>query len=345
MVRYCTAFLILIPLFIFTLHSPLCKKRFNKWLDIKPAKKGQATSQVYGSQDAYNLFYVEQTYLARHAKSELSQCMNSESSGNGDSILSTVNKGRNSSYRLKRGRLLRLTAREKLVVEKQLFNGSNESKVWVEADFLRRFLSREDGLGKLFCSAMESNTLFKSKSFLCEHSRGLDPRKARQGKLLSMEMYDALESILRHEYKMFLDDRSEDTKLARQLTLMDHKFIDGENLTCQECGEAYQKETTKKYALFDKLILINDGLLSELNDSTTVDETEDSPDIYVVSRKWCTSYKKLIANKVKEMKDSPFSGAEELINLICGGRTDNSAEAYSKTDIGDDNPTSRVTCK
>ena len=75
MVRYCTAFLILIPLFIFTLHSPLCKKRFDKWLDIKPAKKSQATRQVYGSQDAYNLFYVEQTYLARHAKDELSQCM------------------------------------------------------------------------------------------------------------------------------------------------------------------------------------------------------------------------------------------------------------------------------
>ena len=100
MVRYCTAFLILIPLFIFTLYSPLCKKQFDKWLDIKPAKKGQATSQVYGSQDAYNLFYVEQTYLARHAKSELSQFMNNESPGNDDSILSSIKLQRSERFKV-----------------------------------------------------------------------------------------------------------------------------------------------------------------------------------------------------------------------------------------------------
>lgn len=219
---------------------------------------------------------------------------------------------------LLRGR--RLTARKDLIVDK-LFQPtrSTESKVWVDSNFLRRFLSCEDDLEDLFRNAIESNTLYKRESFLCEHSQGLNPRKARQGKLLSMEMYDALESILRHEYEMFLDDRSEDTKLARQLTLMDQKFIDGENLTCQDCGVSYQQETAKKYELFDTLISINDGLLPGLNDLTTVDETEDSPDIYVISRTWVNSFREYMKKKVREMETPPVRGAEEVINSLCGG--------------------------
>lgn len=57
--------------------------------------------KVNGSQDAYNLFYVEQTYLARHAKSELSQFMNSsESPGNDDSILSSIKIQRNERFKV-----------------------------------------------------------------------------------------------------------------------------------------------------------------------------------------------------------------------------------------------------
>ena len=46
-------------------------------------------------------------------------------------------------------------------------------------------------------------------------------------------------------------DQSLDKVLASKMTLMDHSFIEGENLTCQECGVSYQQETQEKYELFD----------------------------------------------------------------------------------------------
>ena len=73
--------------------------------DPSKTKKGQEPRpgngrKVNGSQDAYNLFYVEQTYLARHAKSELSQFMNNESPGNDDSILSSIKLQRSERFKV-----------------------------------------------------------------------------------------------------------------------------------------------------------------------------------------------------------------------------------------------------
>lgn len=279
---------------------------------------------------------------------------------------------------LLRGR--RVIARKDQIVDK-LFQPtrSTESKVWVDSNFLRRFLSCEDDLEDLFRNALRSNTIYKRESFLCEHSQGLNPRKARQGKLISSDMYDALESILRHEYEMFLDDRSEDTKLACQLTLMDNKFIDGDNLTCRECGISYQQETAKKHELFDTLISINDALIPGENDITEVDDTEDSPDVYAVSRTWVTNFKEYMKKKVREMKTPPIRGSEEVVNSLCGGidvldlkeltgegktdgykSTDNSVDLTSDTAEpskgeeerrdrdpfkGEEDPTWKVTCK
>lgn len=81
----------------------------------------------------------------------------------------------------------RILARQKQTVE-NLFSPtsplapqSESKRVWVDSNFLRRFLSREDGMEDLFRSASESQIILKSQSFLCEHSQGLHPRVARQG--------------------------------------------------------------------------------------------------------------------------------------------------------------------
>jgi hypothetical protein len=112
-------------------------------------------------------------------------------------------------------------------------------------------VSCQDDLEDLFRGAIKSNTIRKGAKFLCEHGKGLHPRNARQGKLIPSGMYHALESIVQHEYEMFLDDQSLDKVLASKMTLMDHSFIEGENLTCQECGVSYQQETQEKYELFN----------------------------------------------------------------------------------------------
>lgn len=68
---------------------------------------------------------------------------------------------------------------------------------------------------------------------------------------MSLDMYNALEAIVKHEYAMFLEDQSSDSTLAHELKLMDRQFVDGDNLTCEHCGLSYQRETKEKFELFN----------------------------------------------------------------------------------------------
>ena len=71
------------------------------------AKKQSKNRKICGSGDAYNLFYVEQSYLAQHSKSELQKQISAStgtstaSDGNGD-IFTSINGQREERYRLER---------------------------------------------------------------------------------------------------------------------------------------------------------------------------------------------------------------------------------------------------
>ncbi len=56
----------------------------------KTKKKGGKNGQVYGSQDAYNLFYVKQSYLASQCKSELQKFTEIEAAPNSESDTGSV---------------------------------------------------------------------------------------------------------------------------------------------------------------------------------------------------------------------------------------------------------------
>jgi hypothetical protein len=153
----------------------------------------------------------------------------------------------------------RVGARREMILEKLFLptskrvvptNSEGNARIWVDANFLRRFFSCHDGLEDIFQDA--STAFLKSQSFLCEHSNGLHPRVARQGKLLRLDLYNELEHIMQEEYAVFLRDQGHDALLSSNLPLMDHKFVDsdGSSLICQDCGLAHQKEAKLKYDMF-----------------------------------------------------------------------------------------------
>ena len=55
----------------------------------------------------------------------------------------------------------------------------NSGYVWLPFTFLMQAVSIDDDFEEIFQAAPQ--TVFRRESFLCEHSRGLDPRMARKG--------------------------------------------------------------------------------------------------------------------------------------------------------------------
>ena len=153
----------------------------------------------------------------------------------------------------------RVSARQEKILEKLFLptsklvvptNSEGNGRIWLDAKFLRRFFSCQDGLEDIFENA--STAFLKGKSFLCEHLNCLHPRVARQGKLLPLDLYNGLENILQEEYAAFLRDQGHDELLSSKLPLMDQKFVDsdGSSLICQDCGVGYQQEAKLKYDTF-----------------------------------------------------------------------------------------------
>lgn len=70
------------------------------------------------------------------------------------------------------------------------------------------------------------------------------------GKLLPLAVYNELDLIMTRMYTMFLHDQGRGSILTHQSILSEYVFIDGENLTCIECGVSYQQETRRKLDLF-----------------------------------------------------------------------------------------------
>jgi hypothetical protein len=68
-------------------------------------KKQSKTRKISGSGDAYNLFYVEQSYMAQHSKIELqdlTEIAASTASDEDGDIFTSVNSRREERYRLER---------------------------------------------------------------------------------------------------------------------------------------------------------------------------------------------------------------------------------------------------
>mmetsp|Transcript_20083 Transcript_20083/g.42088 ORF Transcript_20083/g.42088 Transcript_20083/m.42088 type:complete len:1210 (+) Transcript_20083:2-3631(+) len=303
--------------------------------------------KVGGSEDAYNLFYVEEGYLSMQCERELRSpfhCgkseVNAQSSGSGstapgdcEDILTFVDDRRKERYRLEleiKTKNMREDARISARREKILRNvflrtstpadPAEGNSIWVESNFLRRFFSCRDGMADIFQSASNSSAFIEARSFLClcERSKGLHPRVARRGKLLRPEVYGAVESIMQEEHAMFLRDQDSDSLLSPPLPLTDHMFIEGSNLICKDCGLSYQKEARRKYGLFKTLLSVHDDLIAGKNDLDPL-AVLNSSSVYAISRTWATSFKKYVEKKVNELQSLPPKKCDANSNMPSGG--------------------------
>mmetsp|Transcript_21335 Transcript_21335/g.46317 ORF Transcript_21335/g.46317 Transcript_21335/m.46317 type:complete len:1522 (+) Transcript_21335:285-4850(+) len=346
--------------------------------DVEEKKQPDKQLKVKGSQDAYNLFYVEQSYLSKQCESEFQHFMESEektesinASEDRSDVLTSVKVQRTATYNLElenQTKIMlknrRIRARQDQIVKKLLFptsqlamtTHSESNKIWIDSSFLRRFFSCQDDMGDLFQRASQSLPILSSQSFLCEHSKGLHPRVARQGKFIPPHAYNALEAIVQEEYSMFLHDQDSDLASIPELTLTDCKFVEDINLTCQDCGVTYQQETRRKLDLFTTLVSIYDDLIPGKNDldpSTVLDPSK----IYAISRTWITSFRKYLEKKVNELKNTaPKKASDEAKTTQCGGidildlsevmENEDIEEPTEKTDpFKGEDPTSKITCE
>ena len=55
---------------------------------------------------------------------------------------------------------------------------------------------------------------------------------------------------------MYLRDQGLDSLSTHHFNLSDYVFIDGDNLTCKDCGVSYQHETKRKLDVFTVSILL-----------------------------------------------------------------------------------------
>lgn len=223
--------------------------------------------------------------------------------------------------------------------------------MWIPSKFLVQFFSCDDDMEKIFRAA--SNTIFCRKSFICEHSRGLDPRVVRGGKLLPSCVYDRLEAIIHNEYSMFMRDQGLTPLPAHQFTLFDEKCIVGVNLTCHDCGASYQNVARNKIDIFTTLVRIHDELIPGSND---LDQSSllDVSDVYAISRTWVTSFKAYVKKLVSSLSRSHSGGIDDLdlSSVLSMDKSNHVSSGIISSDSiktldpfkGED-PTSKITCK
>eukprot|EP00970_Alexandrium_tamarense_P013269 scaffold3306_cov287-Alexandrium_tamarense.AAC.1 len=187
--------------------------------------EGKKKAKVNGSADAFQLYYVEQSYLSRECQSELQRFEARQRAK--DSISSEEKSDTISSIEVQR-----------------------QEQYQIEAEFF----SCDDGLVDLFQKASESS-IIDNTPFLCEHKSGeitvisrLHPRDARKGKLLPQEAYDALAKILHKEYKRFLLDEDISVTAGQEVLVSNHVFkcSDKDDFVCGVCGPSYQREIRHK---------------------------------------------------------------------------------------------------
>lgn len=211
-----------------------------------------------------------------------------------------------------------------------------------------QFFSCDDDMEKIFRAA--SNTIFCRKSFICQHSRGLDPRVARGGKLLPSCVYDRLEAIVRNEYSMFMRDQG---LTPLPLTLFDEKYIVGVNLSCHDCGASYQNVARNKIDIFTTLVRMHDELIPGSND---LDQSSllDVSDVYAISRTWVTSFKAYVEKLVSSLSRSHSGGIDDLdLSSVLSVEESNhvssgiiSSDSIKTLDpFKGEDPTSKITCK
>jgi len=258
--------------------------------------------QVQGTSDAYNLFYVKQSFLRESVKQQLSLDSSCFSKG----VMQQVSTERRNMYQLemeciltKEHTLERLLRRRSDILQ-FLFNNmghqiKGDSGHWVEANIFRRFVSCNDTMEDLYNNTTEP--ILRHKKYLCEHGNGIHPRTARNGKFLNTECFKAYLSLLETDKLHVIKSRGINEENCTQ-DLVDIDITSSKNLKCDICAKSYQSELQQKVEAFSSLVHLYYKLEHEYEiPDSNADKHEQ---VYAVSRSFVSSFRKFVLKIMKE---------------------------------------------
>jgi hypothetical protein len=187
--------------------------------------------------------------------------------------------------------------------------------VWVDASFLRQFISCKD----LFVAQIEHKAIPFQRDILCTHENpALHPRIARRGKLLPKQAYDALMDIIDNEIQ-----DSVGTGILNPIK-GDLLISPLRNLVCKCCVQEYRSELVEKLSFVRSVKYLFDKFdPKEMNHSRYIqpgDESMEKGDqfVYIVSRKFITWFR----NKtMRLMKQATMSKADPKLQTDIHGST------------------------
>ena len=173
----------------------------------------------------------------------------------------------------------------------EVSSNSNAPHVWVQGSTLRRFFSCTDAMDDLLSSG--DKPILRHRQLLCQHGKGLHPRVARKGKMLSSTQYQIYSDLLQMEREEALHGQGGDAPSAAVCDLV----IDRETcLRCDECVLEYQNELKKKVETFSVLALLYESLDPSMDN---VFPTSENEQVCALSTSFATNFRKFAVKKLK----------------------------------------------
>jgi len=298
-----------------------------KFLDSNE-KKIEITTESDGSQDAYNLYYVDERYLSKIAMSTMIRNRHLYFVHNGSNkresrdmdVLSNLIREKVQRYSVltelckvdfavserlmmrKDGiRKFMFSNPNSLLLQEGQKKEDNEPYFWVDGKSLRQFVACDSSLDDKLKS---DDPIICPKSMLCIHGH-LHPRNARRGKILRKSFYDSYVSILSEERKCMSISGS-----VNERDIIGCMISSEEGMTCDQCAECYRNDLSKKLDFLKTIIDLYVDVKDEAKDltkGTTKDSTKQDINrheySFVVTRSSIAKFKKLVVDLFKAVAD------------------------------------------
>ena len=252
-------------------------------LRISAGDKGKGPT-LSGSQDAYNMYYVEEGYLSKAVQAaviwrrelcgtgpnagevlghvtaqrkeqflELSRYVMACSSSQCSAALLSSLKFIITRLYMEDTKIFERLHRRRLGIRKYFVpcarslvpdDSSSDRFVWVSTGFLRRYLKCQPD-NELDSLFESRGPIIQNNDFRCPHGDGLEPQVAHTGKLLSLRMYDTLVGLIRGE-RALVRGELQAGDAADEAEIEDYMIASDMNLICTECSKAHQASLLRK---------------------------------------------------------------------------------------------------
>lgn len=174
-----------------------------------------------------------------------------------------------------------------------LYDRKSDGHVWVNGELLRRFLSCSESFENDFRHGTFPEKLLLPINYECtKHDLGIGPREAREGKFLPTPLYETLVKIVLEEEKSYIKNPPTD-RYFQEAPSGRISFT-----SCSACLNVYLESIQQKLAITKSAVELYDAL-DPREDLELSDDMDDNEPLYVVARKFSTSFRSLVSNLMK----------------------------------------------